>query len=176
MSQHRTKAEEQKLKNEAYVERILEANETLEVLRGQLVEAFRKPVISSSRDPQRLAKTLSTKFTLLKVTVSYEGGNMSIYAEPLPLQYPANSEYHLDHWYENQAAKARMAVENPDYRWPSHAEVAAYSKGFEEGMATKGDLEDKIQQLKNENERLRDGGPFGPPAFMSPYFRRGPWG
>ena len=159
-----------KQKTEELVAEIHKANGVLEEVRLTVAGSFSEAVTTNSRDPQKLAKALSERFKTMRITVSFEQGEMAIFAQPAVVKFVPDTDRpdYLDH----VAQKALAASATVNSQWPSYTELVAYAKGYEAGVSSMADLEGKLKELRMENDRLRENSSYMHPFMMM----RGPFG
>jgi len=133
---------------QAFLDDIAKANDLLQEERAKVLPSYQQPIATSPRDAVRLAKRLSDAFKNVKITLSFDGGQQAMFAEPSFKPY--SMEGVADHAIDNYTKNALATAAKKDTFWPSFNELCAYARGFDDGANNQ-----ELDKLRYENDELK---------------------
>jgi hypothetical protein len=141
-----------------------EANARVEARRAEVAKAYEEvgPVAGDVADPARLCRALSWRFYTVAFSARYEGGKVSVRAEPV-------SQKAGDVFSQQVSPRELEAALGS---WPEHAVLKAFAEGY--GIA-EAQARDDAKRAKDEEECrfARAVHPLGPLGFFGPFSRFG---
>ena len=139
---------------------------------AQAKPLYDSPIATNPRNPMGLIAQLSKNHPSMVFMLKYVAGAKTIHAEPfwsMLVVPPDGQAGDVEHCFQ-QALKAEAKVDRE--LWPSHAELCAYARGYNDGPDNTEELQRAKDELKAYKEAERRGPFLCPPPWA---FGRGPW-